>query len=179
MLPIILTTLIGVASLASPLQSNSAETTPGPAQAAVGTIAGHVEPPDSDAIVDPLQVILMSPSWLDVWNGDVQKRLDVYGQRYRAAFAGNQDFFDQIANMARRDAIRFVLSRMQRDLGGEFQNLVREVSAEGQFEFTDVPFGQYQVIVLARQDTTNLIWVETVKIDGPIPQFIEVENRVQ
>jgi hypothetical protein len=45
--------------------------------------------------------------------------------------------------------------------------------------FADVPYGQYKVIVLARQNGTNLMWAETVEINGPIPQFIEVENRIQ
>ena len=179
MLPIILTALIGATLLVGPAHVNPADTRLEQAQPAVGTIAGHVTPPEDSEIVDPLQAVLMDPRWVDIWNGDVQKRLDAYSERYRAAFDRNRDFFGQIANMARRDAIVFVISRMQRDLGGTFQDLVREVSGEGRFEFRDVPFGEYQVIVLARRGRTNLIWVETVEINGSIPQFIEVENRIQ
>ncbi len=179
MLPIVLTALISATLLESPPQANPAATEPRVPETAVGTIAGHVELPEDAAIVDPLQVVLMDPGWVDIWNGDVQKRLDVYWERYRPAFATNKDFFDQVANMARRDAVIFVFSRMQRDLGVRFKDLVREVSAEGRFEFADVPYGQYKVIVLARQNGTNLMWAETVEINGPIPQFIEVENRIQ
>ena len=179
MLPIVWTALIGATLLVAPVQVNPAEARAEQAKAAVGTIAGHITPPEDSEIVDPLQAVLMDPRWVDIWNGDVQKRLDVYSERYRAAFARNRDFFDQVSNMARRDAIVFVISRMQRDLGATFQDLVREVSGEGRFEFREVPFGEYQVIVLARRGRTNLIWVETVEIKGPIPQFIEVENRIQ
>jgi hypothetical protein len=179
LLPIVWTALIGATLLVAPVQVNPAEARAEQAQPAVGTIAGHITPPEDSEIVDPLQAVLMDPRWVDIWNGDVQKRLDVYSERYRAAFARNRDFFDQVSNMARRDAIVFVISRMQRDLGATFQDLVREVSGEGRFEFREVPFGEYQVIVLARRGRTNLIWVETVEIKGPIPQFIEVENRIQ
>ena len=179
MLPIILTALIGATLLVGPAHVNPADTRLEQAQPAVGTIAGHVTPPEDSEIVDPLQAVLMDPRWVDIWNGDVQKRLDAYSERYRDAFDRNRDFFGQISNMARRDAVVFVISRMQRDLGGTFQDLVREVSGEGRFEFRDVPFGEYQVIVLARRGRTNLIWVETVEINGSIPQFIEVENRIQ
>jgi hypothetical protein len=165
--------------MVGPAHVNPADTRLEQAQPAVGTIAGHVTPPEDSEIVDPLQAVLMDPRWVDIWNGDVQKRLDAYSERYRDAFDRNRDFFDQISNMARRDAVVFVISRMQRDLGGTFQDLVREVSGEGRFEFRDVPFGEYQVIVLARRGRTNLIWVETVEINGSIPQFIEVENRIQ
>ena len=144
-----------------------------------GTITGHVETPADTEIVDPVQAVLLAPRWVDLWNGDVQKRLDAYFDRYRQAFARNPEFFNQVSNMAHRDAIVFVIGRMQRELGEQFTQVVTGVSPEGRFEFGEVPLGEYKVIVVASADARNLIWVENIEITGPIPQFIEIRNRLQ
>ena len=145
----------------------------------LGTITGHVETPADMEIVDPVQAVLLAPRWVDVWNGDVQKRLDSYFDRYRQAFARNPEFFNQVSNMAHRDAIVFVIGRMQRELGDQFTHLVKGVSPEGRFEFGEVPLGEYKVIVVASAEARNLIWVENIEITSPIPQFIEIRNRLQ
>ena len=145
----------------------------------LGTITGHVETPTDMEIVDPMQAVLLAPRWVDFWNGDVQKRLDVYFDRYRQAFARNPEFFNQVSNMAHRDAIVFVIGRMERELGKQFTQVVNAVSPEGRFEFGEVPLGEYKVIVVASADARNLIWAENIEITSPIPQFIEIRRRIQ
>ncbi len=155
------------------------QTATAPPEEALGTITGRVETPADEEIGDPIQAVLLAPRWVDLWNGDVQKRLDTYFDRYRQAFARNPEFFSQVSNMAHRDAIIFVIGRMQRELGEQFTQLVKGVSPEGRFEFGDVPLGEYKVIVVASADARNLIWAETIKLTSPIPQFIEIRNRIQ
>ena len=46
-----------------------------------GTIAGTVAAPPPQKILGPVQVILLSQPYSDLWNSDVQKRLDVFTVR--------------------------------------------------------------------------------------------------
>ncbi len=144
-----------------------------------GTIAGHVPIlPDAGVSGTP-QVVLMSSGWAERWNGDVQQRIDRYFNLYRVAVAEDPALFDEISAMARRDAVVSLVSQMQQALGLEFQDYVREVSPDGRFEFTGVPLGEHKVVVLAEAGKGSLIWAETVNVRSPIPQFIEVQNRIQ
>ena len=145
----------------------------------LGTITGHVETPAGTGITGQMQVVLLSPYWVNLWNGEVQKRLDVYFDRYRQAFARSGEFPEKASSLAHRDAIVFVIGRMQRDLGEEFTKLVKTVSPAGRFEFDKLPQGEYTVIVVAAAGGSNLIWAESLQVSSPIPQFIEVRTRIQ
>src|SRR5690349_13065324 len=45
-------------------------------------ISGSIVPPPQQQILKPVQVILLPPRYADLWNTEVQKRLDVYWQQY-------------------------------------------------------------------------------------------------
>ena len=144
-----------------------------------GTIAGHVSILPDAGVSGAPQVVLMSSGWAELWNGDVQQRIDRYFNLYRGAVAQDPALFDEIAAMARRDAVVSLVSQMQQALGLQFKDHVREVSPDGRFEFTGVPLGEHKVVVLAEAGKGSLIWAETVNVRSSIPQFIEVQNRIQ
>ena len=150
------------------------KTTPG-----LGAITGRVEALTTMGLARDLQVVLLSPQWADLWYGEVQKRLDIYFDRYRQFLESRTDFSEQVSGLAQRDAISFVINSMQRDLGEEFQKSIKKVSPDGSFEFNEVPPGNYRVIVLGVIGERILIWSEKLHVRGQIPQFIEVRNRIQ
>ena len=145
----------------------------------LGTIAGHVSVPEEASIVGPLKVLLMSPRWTNIWNADLQKRTDAYFERYRAAFVENPEFFNEVSMMAQRDSIIFTISRLQQELGPELDDIVKEADEDGRFEFTDVALGQYMVVVIGQQEQGSMLLSESLEVRGPLPQFIEIRNRIQ
>ena len=96
----------------------------------LGAITGRVETLTTMGLARDLQVVLLSPQWADLWNGEVQKRLDIYFDRYRQFRERRTDFADQVSGLAQRDAISFVINSMQSDLGEEFQKFIKKVSPE-------------------------------------------------
>jgi len=55
-----------------------------------GIIAGTVIAPPHD-VTYPVQVILLSPRYVDLWSSEVQKRLDSYWQRYVPTFKDRKE----------------------------------------------------------------------------------------
>lgn len=137
-----------------------------------GTVAGIVRRPGSA----PVQVILLSPQYADLWNGDVQKRLDVYWERYKPAFAAQKEFFFEVSRMAHKEATDYILGRMRRD--GTLSDYLKQVSPEGGFEFKNVPFGEYKILAVGRVGDEDMIWQESVDVRSPIPQFLELKKRL-
>ena len=54
-----------------------------------------------------------------------------------------------------------------------------ELSGDGIFGFTGVPVDDSRVVVVAGVEGRTLIGAETVRVSGPIPQLIEVQNIIQ
>src|SRR3989440_6204923 len=65
-----------------------------------GIVMGIVVPPVSQQISPPVQVILLPAQYRDLWNSDLQKRLDVYWEHYKPAFARRKEFFFEVSKQA-------------------------------------------------------------------------------
>lgn len=147
--------------------------------APLGAIRGHVVIPDVGTRFDRIQAILLPPEWTLTWQGEVQQRLDSYSASYKRQIAENPSLFGDISAAAYQEATRYVLVRMQAELRNEFAFWVREVSDEGSFEYTDLPFGDYNVVVLAQLGTRGMLWTERLTVNSTVPVSVEVENRIQ
>jgi len=147
--------------------------------APVGSILGHVSMPEETGPAESAEALLMSPEWALQWRGDVQRRLDAYSQTYRRAIERDPAIFRNISLAAYREATAYVLAEMQRILGDGFRSWVETISPEGRFEYENVPAGDYNIVVLARSGNRNLIWTGTVSVTGPVPEFVEMQNRIQ
>lgn len=145
----------------------------------VGIIAGKIEAPPQESISQPLQVVLLSSRYTELWNSDVQKQLDVYWERYKPAFAQNKEFFFEVSRMAYKDAMNNVIARMRRDLRTNITDFVQEISSEGKFEFKHVPFGEYKILAAGQVGGHDAFWQETVDVQSPTPQFLQLKKRVQ
>lgn len=142
-----------------------------------GIIAGVVAPQQQE-ISQPVQVILLSSRYTNLWNSDVQKRLDVYWETYKPAFAAQKDFFVQVSRQAHREATSYVLTRMRRDPSTDVSHYLKETSSDGKFEFKNVPFGEYKVLAVGKVGDQEMMWQEFVDVRDAIPQFLEVKKRV-
>lgn len=143
-----------------------------------GIITGTVVAPPLQKLSQPVQVILLSPRYTTLWNSDVQKRLDVYWERYKPAFASQREFFFEVSKQAHREATDYVLTRMRRDPSSNVSDYLKETSAGGRFEFKDVPFGEYKVLAVGKVSDQDVMWQEFVDVHISIPQFLELKKRV-
>jgi hypothetical protein len=141
-----------------------------------GVIAGTVMVPAEHPISQPLQVILLSTRYADLWDTDVQKRLDMYWERYKPAFAQNKEYFLEISRKAQIEALDFVVARMRRDAPNNIGDYVKQASMDGKFEFNAVPFGAYKIVAVGKARNTDLVWQESVDVRSPVPQFLELKK---
>ncbi|HYR43903.1 MAG TPA: hypothetical protein VER98_12820 [Terriglobia bacterium] len=143
-----------------------------------GTIAGTVWAPPPQKISAPVQVILLSPQYTDLWSSDVQKRLDVYWERYKPAFVRQKEFFSEVSKQAHREATNYIVRRMRRDSSSNFSNYLKETSPDGNFEFRNVPYGEYKVLAIGKIGGEDVIWQESVDVRSPIPQFLQLKKII-
>ncbi len=140
-----------------------------------GYIIGQVDLPEALPGDSVVEVLVMAPEWASQWNSDVQERLRVYFSNSAQAIERDRSLFDRIAYRARREATAYVAARMQGNLGVEvYQRWVREVASDGTFEFGDLEFGEYQVIVVAQGETASYLWAQPVRVSGNLPQFVDM-----
>lgn len=141
-----------------------------------GVIAGTVTVPSDRPLSQPLQIILLSPRYTNLWDTDVQKRLDMYWERYKPAFAQNKEFFIEISRRAQIEALDYVIARMRRDPSSNVSEYVKEAGAGGKFEFKSVPFGEYKILAIGKAQNLDLVWQESVDVRTAIPQFLELKK---
>ena len=151
---------------------------PAGASPELGIIAGAITPSAEDQRSESVRVVLLSPQYASLWVSDVQKRLDMYWERYKPAFAQRKEFFFEVSKMAHRDALEFVVNRMQRDSRIQITNFIKTTGSDGKFEFKDIPLGEYRIVALARVGAQDMLWQESVDVSGPVPQFIRLKKIV-
>ena len=137
-----------------------------------GVVTGSVTP------AQPVQVILLGPGYGDLWAGEVQKRLDQYWQQYQLALRTHRELFSQFSRQAHRDATYYVVNRMRRDLSSGVSQYLVETSADGRFEFKNLPFGEYKILAVGKNGNQDAMWQESIDVRSPIPQFLELKKIV-
>ncbi len=143
-----------------------------------GIVAGIVVPPPSQQISAPVQVILLPAEYRDLWNSELQKRLDVYWEQYKPAFARRKEFFFQVSHQAHRETTNYVVTRMRRDPASNFSNYLKDTSPDGRFEFRNVPYGEYKILAVGTIGNQDVIWQDSLEVRSPIPQFLELKTRI-
>jgi hypothetical protein len=150
--------------------------TKSPSPEETGIIAGTIVQSAQEAGRAPVQVILLSSQYVDLWNTDVQKRLDAYWERFKPAFAAQKELFFEVSRMAQKEATDYVVTRMRRD--ASVSDYLKQASPEGRFEFKNLPFGEYKVVALGKIGEEDAIWQESIDVRSPIPQFLELKKRL-
>ena len=83
---------------------------------------------------------LLPPKYADMWNKQVQQRLDNYWEIFKPELLVNKDHVTEILRMAHLESFRFVTSAMRRELGDGASKFIKDTPASGQFEFRGIPF---------------------------------------
>ena len=82
-----------------------------------GTVVGLVKLPDDSKPAQAAHVTLLPPKYADMWNKQVQQRLDNYWEIFKPELLVNKDHVTEILRMAHLESFRFVTSAMRRELG--------------------------------------------------------------
>jgi len=143
-----------------------------------GTIGGRVTTPAGVTLNQPIQVVLLPPEYAEVWNTDVQERLDNYWEQYKPTFIQQKELFLEVQKMAYRASFQFVVTRMQFDNRGRSSGLIHEATPDGRFEFRNVPAGLYKILAMSRTGNQEIFWSDLVRIAGADPIHIELKKTI-
>ena len=151
---------------------------PGP-QPELGIIAGVIAPSTEEQPPESVRVVLLSPQYATLWVSDVQKRLDMYWERYKPAFAQKKEFFFEVSRMAYRDSLEFVVNRMQRDTRIQITNFVQtaRLRTESSNSRTSL-WANTEIVALGKVGGEDMLWQESVDVTGSVPQFIRLKKIV-
>src|SRR6185295_17473254 len=133
---------------------------------------------DGTRALQPARVVLLPPKYIEAWTKQVKTRLDNYWEIFKPDFAANRERFLEFDRLAQIEAFRYVTSTLRRDMGDSAARLMKESSSSGQFEFSGMPFGTYQLLVLATVKGQDVIWSKTVDIESEIPIFVDFGKPV-
>jgi hypothetical protein len=67
---------------------------------------------------------------------------------------------------------------MRRDPSSNVADYLQETTTEGKFEFKHIPLGEYKILALGKIGDQDVIWQDSVQVQSPIPQFLELTKRV-
>ena len=143
-----------------------------------GTIVGIVKAPDSSRPIQGAEVALLPQKYVEVWDKQVQTHLDNYWEIFKPEFIAKKESFVDFERAAQVEAFRYVTSNMRRELGTGASKLIKNALPSGQFEFSGVPFGAYQVLVQATINGQEMIWSKSLDVESEVPIFVELGKPV-
>jgi hypothetical protein len=138
-----------------------------------GTVIGLVKLPSGKPSLGA-RVVLVPPKYIEVWNKEVQQRLDNYWEIYKPDLLANKDNVPKLYRLAYVEALRNLIATMRHDLGDGISSYLKESSSTGQFEFRGIPFGTYQLLVQAREGNDEITWSRIVDVQSNIPIFVDL-----
>jgi hypothetical protein len=138
-----------------------------------GTVIGLIKLP-SGRPSQNARVVLLPPNYTELWNKEVQQRLDNYWEIYKPDLLAHRDHVARLYRLAYVEALRNLITTMRRDLGDGASKYVKETGPIGQFEFRGVPFGTYQVLVQTMDEGDYITWSRTVDVRTNIPIFVDL-----
>jgi hypothetical protein len=146
--------------------------------AQTGTVTGMVKLPNGSTPTQTAQAALLPPKYADIWNKQLQQRLDNYWEIYKPELLVNKEHVTEIYRMAHVEAFRYVTSTMRRELGEGASKYIKTTSANGQFEFRGIPFGTYQLLVGTAAAGQDVVWSRTIDVDSDAPVFADLGQPV-
>jgi len=146
--------------------------------APTGTVLGSIKSPTATKTVQAARVALLPSKYVEAWDKQVQTRIDNYWEVFKPEFAANKERYYEFDRLARIESFRSVTSTMRRDLCEEAAKYIKDVNSSGQFEFTKIPFGSYQMLVYANVSGEEMIWSKPVSVQTDIPIFVDLGKPV-
>ena len=144
-----------------------------------GTVVGSIKLQNASKSSATVRVILLPPKYTEVWNKQVQQRLDNYWEIYKPELAVHKEHITDIYRMVHSEAFGYVASTMRRELGeAGASRFIKDASPGGQFEFRGMPFATYQVLAQMTTNGESVVWSETIDVDTDVPVFVELGKPV-
>jgi hypothetical protein len=145
--------------------------------AETGTIIGLVKLPGGKP-GQAARVVLLPPKYTEVWNRQVQQRLDNYWEMFKPELAVNKEKIADFNRLAQLEALRYVIATMRRDLGDGASKYIKEAPSNGQFEYRGIPFGTYQLFIQAAANGEDITLSRIVDVQTQIPIFVDLGKPV-
>ena len=142
-----------------------------------GTVIGLVKLPNGKPSPGA-QVALLLPKYTDLWNRQVQQRMDNYWEIYKPDLLANKDHVPKLFRLAHVESLQYVIATMRREMGEGASKYIKETSATGQFEFRGIPFGAYQLVVQATAAGEEITWSRLVDVQTSVPIFVDLGKPV-
>jgi hypothetical protein len=136
-----------------------------------GTVLGSIKLPQGKSA--QARVVLLPPKYVETWDKQVQTRIDNYWEVFKPEFAANKERYFDFDRLARIEAFRSVTATMRRELGVEAAIYIKDATPAGQFSFTGIPYGSYQMLVYANVNGQELLWSKSVVVQTEIPIFVD------
>jgi hypothetical protein len=133
-----------------------------------------VKASDTGKPAQTVRVILLAPKYTELWNKQVQQRLDNYWEIFKPDFAAHKERFVEFNRMAHVEAFTYVSNTMRRELGATASKFMKEASSTGQFEFRGIPAGTYQILAQTTANGQDVVWVRTVEVQPDLPVFVDM-----
>jgi hypothetical protein len=136
-----------------------------------GTIKGSIAPPEKARITKPVQVVVFSGDYVNVYLAEVQKRVDNYWEEYRGLFIQDKEAFLHFRERAQVQALEFTLSRMRQDAPNSIAKFVHNTT-NNNFEFHEVPQGECKIVALVTIGGEDFVWSDSVILRDETPAFV-------
>jgi hypothetical protein len=140
-----------------------------------GAIAGRIPLPDGLTLAKPAQVVVLPPEYTEMWNTDVQERLDNYCEDFKPAFIQQKEYFLELEQRAYRDAFQFI-TRMQFDNRTRSSSLIHDSTPDGGFEFKNLPTRRYKILALGRVGDQEIVWADLVNLTSAVPIYVQLKK---
>ena len=136
-----------------------------------GTIKGSIAPPENVKITRPVQVVVFSGGYVNLYLAEVQKRVDNYWEEYRQLFIQDKEAFLHFRERAQVQALEVTLNRMRFDDPDSVAKFVHNTT-NNTFEFHAVPQGECKIVALVTIGPEDFIWSDSVILKDETPAFV-------
>ncbi len=128
-------------------------------------------PPEKVKITKPVQVVVLTGNYVNLYLAEVQKRADSYWEEYRGLFIQDKEAFLHFREHAQVQALEFTLNRMRYDDPDNIAKFVHNTT-NNTFEFHAVPQGECKIVALVTIGSEDFIWSDSVILKDETPAFI-------
>src|SRR3954463_9726690 len=125
-----------------------------------GTIKGSIAPPNNVRITKPIQVVVFSGDYVNLYLAELQKRIDNYWEQYRGLFIQDKEAFLHFRERAQVQALESTLNQMRLDDPNNIAKFVHNTT-NNTFEFHAVPQGECKIVALVSIGGEDFIWSDS------------------
>ena len=136
-----------------------------------GTIKGSIAPPANVRFAKPVQVVVFSGSYVNLYLAEVQMRVDNYWEEYRRLFIEDKQAFLHFRERAQVQALEATLNRMRSEDPDGVAKFVHNTT-DNTFEFHNVPQGECKVVALVTISGEEFVWSDSVILRGETSDFV-------